>query len=75
MAQDAFKFLGYEIEKEKLRPDNTNIEFIKKLKAPKNTNDFPRILNKRYKFIPNYAKLKGPLNRELSKKRKMVICC
>ncbi|GBM28454.1 Transposon Tf2-9 polyprotein [Araneus ventricosus] len=63
-------FLGYEIEQGKVSPNNANIETIKKLQPPTNVKELQRFLgsvNVYNKFIPQYAKLRYPLNQLLKK--------
>lgn len=64
------KFLGYEISKSTYCPSNRNIDVIQKLKPPGNVKELQRFLgtiNVYHKFIDNYAKLRLPLNKLLSK--------
>ncbi|GBM42700.1 Transposon Ty3-G Gag-Pol polyprotein [Araneus ventricosus] len=67
-AQTKISFLGYEIEQGKVSPNNANIETIKKLQPPTNVKELQRFLdsvNVYNKFIPQYAKLRYPLNQLL----------
>ncbi|GBO09375.1 Transposon Ty3-G Gag-Pol polyprotein, partial [Araneus ventricosus] len=69
-AQTKISFLGYEIEQGKVSPNNANIETIKKLQPPTNIKELQRLLgsvNVYNKFIPQYAKLRYPLNQVLKK--------
>ncbi|GBL90186.1 Transposon Ty3-G Gag-Pol polyprotein [Araneus ventricosus] len=69
-AQTKISFLGYEIEQGKVSPNNANIETIKKLQPPTNVKELQRFLgsvNVYNKFIPQYAKLRYPLNQLLKK--------
>lgn len=69
-AQTKIKFLGYEIENGSFSPANANIETIKKLIPPRNVKELQRFLgsiNVYHKFIPNYAKVRAPLNNLLKK--------
>ncbi|GBO38356.1 Transposon Tf2-6 polyprotein [Araneus ventricosus] len=69
-AQTKISFLGYEIEQGKVSPNNANIETIKKLQPPTNVKELQRFLgsvNVYNKFIPQYAKLRFPLNQLLKK--------
>ncbi|GBO21259.1 Transposon Ty3-G Gag-Pol polyprotein [Araneus ventricosus] len=69
-AQTKISFLGYEIEQGKVSPNNANIETIKKLQAPTNVKELQRFLgsvNVYNKFIPQYVKLRYPLNQLLKK--------
>ncbi|GBM86935.1 Transposon Ty3-I Gag-Pol polyprotein [Araneus ventricosus] len=64
-AQTKISFLGYEIEQGQVSPNNANIETIKKLQPPTNVKELQRFLgsvNVYNKFIPQYAKLRYPLN-------------
>ncbi|GFY09728.1 retrovirus-related Pol polyprotein from transposon 412 [Trichonephila clavipes] len=64
-AQTKINFLGYEIKRGKVTPNNTNIDIIKKLKPPNNVKELQRFLgsiNVCPKFIPEYADLRYPLN-------------
>ncbi|GBN83839.1 Retrovirus-related Pol polyprotein from transposon 17.6 [Araneus ventricosus] len=66
-------FLGYEIEQGKVFPNNPNIETIKKLQPSTNVKELQRFLGSVYvynKFIPQYAKLRYPLNQLLKKDAK-----
>ncbi|GBN73259.1 Transposon Ty3-G Gag-Pol polyprotein [Araneus ventricosus] len=70
IAQTKISFLGYEIEQGKVSPNNANIETIKKLQPPTNVKELQRFLgsvNVYNKFIPQYAKLRYPLNQLLKK--------
>lgn len=49
--------LGYEFEHGKVRPDNSNIETINKLKPPKYVQELQRVFGT-VKFIPQHAKFK-----------------
>ncbi|UYV79893.1 hypothetical protein LAZ67_18000997, partial [Cordylochernes scorpioides] len=63
-------FLGYEISNHQFSPSTNNIETIRKLNSPRNKKDLQRVLgsiNIYSKFIPNYAKLRLPLNNLLKK--------
>ncbi|GBO34077.1 Transposon Ty3-G Gag-Pol polyprotein [Araneus ventricosus] len=69
-AETKISFLGYEIEQGKVSPNNANIETIKKLQPPTNVKELQRFLgsvNVYNKFIPQYAKLRYPLNQLLKK--------
>lgn len=69
-AQKRIKFLGYEVESGKYSPSNANIDTIKRLKPPTNVKELQRFLgsiNVYNKFIPNYAKIRAPLNKLLKK--------
>ncbi|GFW10818.1 retrovirus-related Pol polyprotein from transposon 17.6 [Trichonephila clavipes] len=68
--KDTIEFLRYEIKQGSYTPNNTNVEIIKKLLPPRNVKDLQRFLgsiNVYYKFIPQYAKLRMPLNNLLKK--------
>ncbi|UYV75754.1 hypothetical protein LAZ67_13001227 [Cordylochernes scorpioides] len=61
---------GYEISNHQFSPSTNNIETIRKLNSPRNKKDLQRVLgsiNIYSKFIPNYAKLRLPLNNLLKK--------
>ncbi|UYV66601.1 hypothetical protein LAZ67_4002266 [Cordylochernes scorpioides] len=63
-------FLGYEISNHQFSPSTNNIETIRKLNSPRNKKDLQRVLgsiNIYSKFMPNYAKLRLPLNNLLKK--------
>lgn len=70
MCETKLFFLTYEIEDEKIKPDNESIESIKKLKPTTNVKELQRFLcsvNAYYKFIDKYATIQQPLNHLLKK--------
>lgn len=63
-------FLGYCVQEGTISPDNVNVEKIKNLQPPNNVKELQRFLgtiNVYNKFIPNYAKVRHPLNVLLKK--------
>lgn len=69
-AKTTIRFLGYDVSGGRCSPSNVNIEAIKKLIPPKNVKELQRFLgsvNVYHRFIKDYARLRGPLNKLLKK--------
>jgi hypothetical protein len=69
------KFLGYDINKEGIRPNNDKIKAMLKYPVPKTQKQVKRFLGMASyyrKFIPNYSSITEAINRLLKKNSKFV---